>query len=207
MFGWFYGRQRKIEYEVAHKISISRLNILLSDPGVQRVPGLCFFYMNIEDGLTPILGHYVMHTRSLHKITVFVTLCYLLVTKVSPHERIAVKKLGLKGIYRCVIHYGYADNLKLEGDSFVSQVTASIRAHMLDSSENEQEIFDLEKVTPGEVVHIYGKSRFCPGKKCRWFDRMMLGFYQVLHTNCRSALPAMGVPLAQRIEVGMLYEA
>jgi KUP system potassium uptake protein len=28
-----------------------------------------------------------------------------------------------------------------------------------------------------------------------------------LHSNCRSALPALGVPLPQRIEVGMLYEA
>lgn len=57
------------------------------------------------------------------------------------------------------------------------------------------------------MVHVRGKTRFYIGKNCRWFDRFMLGFYEVLHSNCRSALPAMGVPLPQCIEVGMLYEA
>lgn len=44
MFGWFYGRQRKIEYELANKIDLNRLGILLSDPCVQRVPGLSFLH-------------------------------------------------------------------------------------------------------------------------------------------------------------------
>ena len=59
MFGWFYGRQRKIEYELTHKISLDKLEQLLFDPSVQRVPGLCFFYTNIQDGLTLVLGHYI----------------------------------------------------------------------------------------------------------------------------------------------------
>ncbi|KAA8529906.1 hypothetical protein F0562_034490 [Nyssa sinensis] len=53
MFGWFYGRQRKIEYELTHKIDLDRLRMLLSDPTVQRVPGICFFYTNIQDGPNP----------------------------------------------------------------------------------------------------------------------------------------------------------
>ncbi|KAH7570796.1 hypothetical protein JRO89_XS05G0191800 [Xanthoceras sorbifolium] len=215
MFGWFYGRHRKIEYELTHKIDLGRLRILLSDPGVQRVPGVCFFYTNIQDGLTPILGHYIKNMRSLHKVTIFTTLRYLLVPKVSPKERIVVKKMGLKGVYGCVIQYGYADSLNLEGDDFVNQVTDCLREHIqiysgsLPSNpvEIQEEISYLQEAKWAGVVHIRGKTRFYIGKNCSWFDRIMLAFYEVLHSNCRSALPAVGVPLPQRIEVGMLYEA
>ncbi|XP_044493809.1 probable potassium transporter 17 isoform X2 [Mangifera indica] len=115
MFGWFYGRQRKIEYELTHRINLERLGIMLSDPGLQRVPGLCFFYTKIQDGLTPILGHYIKNIRSLHNVTIFTTLRYLLVPKVAPGQRIVVNRLGLKGVYGCVIQYGYADFLNFRG--------------------------------------------------------------------------------------------
>lgn len=216
MFGWFNGRQKKIEYELTHKIDLERLGTLLSDPGVQRVPGLCFFYTNIhQDGLTPILGHYIKNMRSLHKVTIFTTLKYLLVPKVAPEERIIVRKLGLNGVYGCVIQYGYADTLNLEGNDFVNQVTDCLREHIEKSLDRlssnpvgiQEEISALEETKLSDVIHVRGKTRFYIGKNCKRFDRIMLAFYEVLHSNCRSALPALSVPLSQRIEVGMLYEA
>ncbi|XP_065856443.1 probable potassium transporter 17 [Euphorbia lathyris] len=215
MFGWFYGRQRKMEYELTHKIDLERLEMLLSNPGVQRVPGLCFFYTKIQDGLTPILGHYIKNMKSLHKVTIFTTLRYLLVPKVAPNERIVVRKLGLKRVYGCVIQYGYADSLNLEGDDFVGQVIDSLRMHIekggdclrSDPEEIQEEISAFEEAKVAGIVHVRGKTRFYIGKNCSWFDRIMLAFYEVLHSNCRPALPAFGVPPPQRIEVGMFYEA
>lgn len=211
MFGWFYGRQRKIEYELTHKINLDRLGILLSNTGIQRVPGLCFFYTNIQDGLTPILGHYIKNMKSLHKITIFTTLRYLLVPKVAPNERIVVKKLGLKGVYGCLIQYGYADSLNIDGDDSATQVIDSLRAYLQNNSNclqgEEEGVSELEEARMAGVVHIRGKTRFYIGTNCGWFDRIMLAFYEVMHSNCRSALPALGVPSPQRIEVGMLYEA
>ncbi|KAL1328428.1 hypothetical protein HN51_038284 [Arachis hypogaea] len=214
MFGWFYGRQRKIEYEITQKISFHRLEELLADPSVQRVPGICFFYTNIQDGLTPILGHYIKNMKSLHKVTIFTTLRYLLVPKVDPHERIVIKKSNLEGVYGCVIQYGYADALHFE-DDFVSQVIGSLILHIKncsgnaepDSQEIEQEVSSLEEARCAGVVHVRGKTRFYIGLNCGWFDKIMLGFYEFMHSNCRSGLPALRVPLQQRIEVGMLYEA
>ncbi|KAK6931715.1 Potassium transporter [Dillenia turbinata] len=214
MFGWFYGRQRKVEYELTHKINLERLKVLLADPAVQRVPGLCFFYTNIQDGLAPILGHYIKNMKSLHKITIFTTLQYLLVPKVASHERIVVHKMDLKGAYECVIQYGYADSFNLEGDDFVRQVTDCLKAHILSKSgcismvpsEVEKEVSDLEEAKLVGVVHVRGKTKFYIGKNSSWFDRSMLAFYEVLHNNCRSALPALGIPLLHCIEVGMLYE-
>ncbi|KHG04464.1 putative potassium transporter 17 [Gossypium arboreum] len=214
MFGWYYGRQRKIQYELTHKIDLGRLGMLLSDPSVQRVPGLCFFYTKIQNGLTPILGHYTKNMRSLHKVTIFTTLRYLLVPKVSPHERIVVKELGLRGVYACVIQYGYADSLNLEGDNFVSQVLDSLQEHIENCSSLpsdhmpvQEEISELSEAKTAGVIHVRGKARFHIGKSTSFFDRFMLAFYEVLHKNCRPALPVLGVPLPQCLEVGMFYEA
>ncbi|KAE8055923.1 hypothetical protein FH972_012732 [Carpinus fangiana] len=206
---------RKMEYELTHKITLDRLGMLLSDPSVRRVPGLCFFYTNIQDGLTPVLGHYIKNMKSLHKVTILTTLRYSLGPKVAPHERIVIKKLGLEGVYGCVVHYGYADSLNLDGDDFVGQVTSSLRVHIQNCSDGlpsspveiQEEISDLEQAKQAGVAHVRGKTRFYIGKSCSWFDRIMLAFYELMHNNCRSALPALGVPLQQRIDVGMLYEA
>lgn len=215
MFGWYYGRQRKLDYEMSHRITLDRLSGLLVNPEIQRVSGLCFFYSNILDGLTPVLGHYIKNMRSLHEVTVFTNLRYLLVAKVPPNDRIVVKRLGLRGVYGCLIQYGYADSFNLEGNDFVSQVTYSLQEHIRNSSDGvsslsgsiEQELLELEKAKRAGVVHVRGKTRFHINKSSGWFDKIMLMFYEVLHNNCRSALPALGIPLAQRMEVGMLYEA
>ncbi|XP_058108447.1 probable potassium transporter 17 [Magnolia sinica] len=130
MFGWYHGRLRKLDYEMTHKITLDNLSGLLSDPNIQRVAGICFFYSNIQDGLTPVFGHYIKNVRSLHKVTIFTTLQYLLVAKVAPNERIIVKRLGLSGMYCCVIQYGYADSLSIGGDDLVSQVTDALRVHI-----------------------------------------------------------------------------
>ncbi|XP_047155907.1 probable potassium transporter 17 isoform X2 [Vigna umbellata] len=216
MFGWFYGRQKKTDYELTHKITFERLEELLADRSVNRVPGLCFFYTNIQDGLTPILGHYIKNMKSLHKVTVFTTLRYLLVPKVAPQDRIVIKKSNLKGVYCCMIQYGYADALNLEGDHFVDQVISSLAKHiqkhqspenLSDSEETEEEASNLEEARVAGVVHVRGKTRFYIGQNCSWFDKFVLSFYEVMHNNCRSGLPALGIPPQQRIEVGMLYEA
>ncbi|CAI8617672.1 unnamed protein product [Vicia faba] len=214
MFGWFYGRQRKIDYELTHKITFERLEDLLADCSVQRVPGLCFFYSNIQDGLTPILGHYIKNMKSLHKVAVFTTLRYLLVPKVAPDERIVIKKSNLEGVYCCVIQYGYADALNTEGFDFVDQVINNLKIHIQNSpgnlssdSQKIEEVSSIEEARLAGVVHVRGKTRFYIGLNCGWFDKVMLAFYEVMHSNCRSGLPALGVSLQQRMEVGMLYEA
>ncbi|KAE8690942.1 putative potassium transporter 17 [Hibiscus syriacus] len=83
-----------------------------------------------------------------------------------------------------------ADSLNLEGDDF-----------------GQDEISELGEAKAAGVIHVRGKARFYVGKKTGLFDRLMPAFYEVLHNNCSSALPSLGVPLPQRLEVGMFYEA
>lgn len=203
MFGWYYGRQRKMEYEMANKVTVERLGELLARPEVQRVPGLCFFYSNIQDGFTPILGHYIKNMSSLHTATVFVTLRYLLVAKVDERERIHVRRLGPNGVYGCIVQYGYADSLG--GRDLTAQITSCLRRHIATEA-GAEEVAQLDAARNAGVVHVRGKMRFYVGDDAGLFDKVMLGFYEFLHGICRSALPALGTPLQQRVEIGMLYK-
>ncbi|TVU09760.1 hypothetical protein EJB05_43255, partial [Eragrostis curvula] len=213
MFVWYYGRQRKFEYEMANKVTVERLSELLASPEVQRVPGLCFFYSNIQDGLTPVVGHYIKNMSSLHTVTVFVTLRHLLVAKVARRDRIQIKRLGPKGVYGCIIQYGYADNLGLEGggDDLAAQVTSCLRQHietvtdLRSAVSTEAELAQVEMARSAGEVHVRGKMRLYVGKDAGWFDRVMLGSYEFLHGICRSGLPALGTPLQRRVEIGMFY--
>ncbi|WVZ65151.1 hypothetical protein U9M48_014561 [Paspalum notatum var. saurae] len=205
MFGWYYGRQRKMEYEMANRVTVERLGELLARPEVQRVPGLCFFYSNIQDGFTPILGHYIKNMGALHAATVFVTLRCLLVAKVDERERILVARLGPSGVYGCTVQYGYADSLG--SDDLTAQITSCLRRHIeATAAPGADEAARLDAARNAGVVHVRGKMRFYVGDDAGLFDKVMLGFYEFLHGICRSALPALGTPLQQRVEIGMLYK-
>ncbi|CAM0908100.1 unnamed protein product [Alopecurus aequalis] len=202
MFGWYYGRQRKVEYEMANKVTLDRLGELLAGPDVHRVPGLCFFYSNMQDWLTPVLGHYIKNMHSLPKVTVFLTLRYLLIAKVDAKDRVTIRRFGPNGVYGCTIQYGYADPLDFEEDNLAGQVVSSLREHV-----TAEEAAQLEEARAAGTVHVRGKMRFHIGKDTGLFDRVLLGFYEFLHGTCRSALPALGIPLQQHVEIGMFYKA
>lgn len=216
MFSWYYGRQRKAEYEMANKVTLERLSELLAAPDVRRAPGLCLFYSNMQEWrwLTPVLAHYIKNMRSLHGVTIFVTLRYQLVAKVDAESRMAVRRFGPRGVYGCTIQYGYAGPLyEEEEEDLAGQVVRAVRQHIereaaaSSTAEVEEEAAELEEARAAGVVHVMGKTRFHVGRNTGLFDRVLLGFYEFLHTTCRSALPALGIPLQQRVEIGMLYKA
>ncbi|GJM98656.1 hypothetical protein PR202_ga15685 [Eleusine coracana subsp. coracana] len=182
MFVWYYGRQRKTEYEMANKVTVERLGELLASPEVQRVPGLCFFYSNIQDGLTPVVGHYI---------------------KNNPDQ-----EAGTQRGVQLHIQYGYADSLVgLEGggdDDLAAQVTNCLRQHIQTAPSTEAELAQVDAARAAGKVHVRGKMRLYVGKDAGWFDRVMLGSYEFLHGSCRSGLPALGTPLPRRVEIGML---
>jgi KUP system potassium uptake protein len=116
-------------------------------------------------------------------------------------------------VYQCTIQYGYADNLSLKGgDDLVAQVTRCLKRHIETSTDGqspastEEEVANLEAAWSAGVVHVRGKMRFYVGDDVGCFDKVMLRFYEFLHGICRSALPALGMPLQQRVEIGMLYK-
>jgi len=230
MFSWNHGRQKKIEYEVTNNIDSGSLGSLLSDKGIERVPGLCFFYNHILQGVPPIVGHYIKNVGSLHEVIVLITFKYVPVKTILPDERFLVKGLGYKGVYRCIARYGYSDSFSIEGEEFVDQVIDSLDMYIkfsageqIDKSIDlsnlpsedfisscpsvQENISDLANAKKAGVVHVLGKARFRIGKSIGWFDRILLGsIYQILHTNCRSSMAVLKLPPASYLEIGMIYE-
>jgi len=206
---------------------LESLDSLLSDKGIQRVPGLCFFSSHILHGVPPIVGHYVKNVGSLHKVVVIITLRYVPVKTILPEKRFLVDGLGYKGVYRCIAQYGYNDTFS---DEFTDQVINCVELY-IKSSVGEQVpksinlsnlaledsipsfpsvqemISELENAKRAGVVHVMGKARFQIGKGMGWFDRILLGkIYKTLHRNCRSSMAVLKVPPGSYVEIGMIYE-
>jgi KUP system potassium uptake protein len=174
-------------------VTVEGLGELLASPKVQRVLGLCFFYSNIQDGLTPVVGHYIKNMSSLHTVTVFVTLRYLLVAKIAQRDRIQITRLGHNGVYGCTIQYGYADNLGLDNDSddLAAQVTNNLRWHIQTTTGRYS--------TEAELAAVEAATGSCSGPTTG-------SCYMLLHGICRFGLPALGTPLQRRVEIGILYK-
>ncbi|KAK1669485.1 hypothetical protein QYE76_057644 [Lolium multiflorum] len=101
----------------------------MSSPGSARVPGVCFFFTDLMNGVPPIVCHYAEHTGSLRELLVFVTVRMLPVTSVLPEERflMAVVDEVPTGVYRCVAQYGYMDKQDMEGDEFLESIVTALK--------------------------------------------------------------------------------
>jgi KUP system potassium uptake protein len=53
-------------------------------PRSARVPGVCFFFVDLMNGVPPIVRHYAEHTGCLCELLVFITIRTLPVTSVLP---------------------------------------------------------------------------------------------------------------------------
>ncbi|KAM0870940.1 hypothetical protein ACQ4PT_039706 [Festuca glaucescens] len=124
---WTYGRKKKSEYEAGHMITTDELAGIVARSA--RVPGVCFFFTDLMNGVPPIVRHYAEHTGSLRELLVFVTVRTLPVTSVLPEERFLVAAMDEvpAGVYRCVAQYGYMDTQDMEGDEFLESIVAALK--------------------------------------------------------------------------------
>jgi KUP system potassium uptake protein len=232
---WSYGRQKKCKYEMNHMISLNNLGALLSSAGMQRVPGICFFYTDLVDGVPPIISHYVKNVRTLHQVLIFTTFRFIPVKTVSPEERFLVGQMGFKGVYRCVARYGYLDVIDCEGDKFKNQAIQSLQSYLqsedhmelstvqisngtssdlqYQSMENPVDMYDpedlveLQSATGHDAVHVVGKITVRTSSSTCWLGRIAINkIYAVLRLICRSAIKELQIPPANYLEVGMLYD-
>ena len=101
MLSWIYGRMKKYEYEVSRKVSKDELQKLLCDENMLRVPGVCLFYSDLVDGISPLIRHYVRCTGTLHQVLVFITIRNVPVPTILAEKRFVVDRLAYKkGVYR-----------------------------------------------------------------------------------------------------------
>ncbi|KAI8009221.1 Potassium transporter 26 [Camellia lanceoleosa] len=203
MLSWTYGRSQKSIYEAQQKMSLRELDDTLSSASVQRPQGICFFCTDLVNGIPPIIRRYIHHANSVREIMVIVTVRTLPITTVLPEERLVVGKLGLDGVYRCLVQFGYKDLPSMEGDDYVSSVVAKL----CEQAETTGEIEKLGSAMKEGVVFVMGRTILKANKDRRWLLRFTINYlYRFLQKNCRSGVSTLKVPQEKTLQVGMFYE-
>ncbi|KAL7183663.1 hypothetical protein ACSBR2_025949 [Camellia fascicularis] len=203
MLSWTYGRSQKSIYEAQQKMSLRELDDTLSSTSVQRPLGICFFCTDLVNGIPPIIRRYIHHANSVREIMVIVTVRTLPITTVLPEERFVVGKLGLDGVYQCLVQFGYKDLPSMEGDDYVSSVVAKLR----EQAETTEEVEKLDSAMKEGVVFVMGRTILKANKNRRWLLRFTINYlYRFLQKNCRSGISTLKVPQEKTLQVGMFYE-
>jgi KUP system potassium uptake protein len=77
---------------------------------VARVPGTAVFLTRVADRASPMLLHYVRHTRVLHENVVLLTVDLSKQPRVPASQRIALVEIG-PGLYRLIITIGFMQRI------------------------------------------------------------------------------------------------
>lgn len=201
MLSWTYGRSKKKEYEADRKMSLPDLDQMLSRYSTYRAPGICFFFTDLGNGIPPIIHHYIQYTNSVREILVIVTVRTLPTKTVLVEERYNVGKMGVEGVYRCLIQFGYKDSQSMEGDDFVTLIITKLK----DQAESTNEIRKIDAAAEREPVFVLGRTILKANKG--WFARFTIEYlYRFLQKNSRAAISALQIPPDRTLQVGMLYE-
>ncbi|XP_027108625.1 potassium transporter 26-like [Coffea arabica] len=202
MLSWTYGRSKKSMYEGGGKMSIGELNQKLSSTCIFRTPGICFFFTDLVDGIPPIIRHYIQHTNSVREIMVVVTIRTLPIKTVLPEERFVVGRLGVEGVYRCLVQLGYKDSLNMEGGDYAREIVAKLRGNADTTAEQRK----LHSASENETVFVMGRTILAANENDGWLARFTIEYlYRFLQKNCRSSVSALHLPPEKTMQVGMLY--
>ncbi|PON57145.1 Potassium transporter [Parasponia andersonii] len=128
MLVWNNVYRRKYNYEFDHKISPAKVNDIVNNMTLLRMPGIALFYSDLVHGIPPIFKHYVGNVPALHSVLVFVSSKSLPISKVPLEERFLFRRVEPKelNVFRCVARYGYRDSHK-ESEPFEKMLVEKLK--------------------------------------------------------------------------------
>lgn len=130
LFSWAHGRQKKRDLDKQNNLeNVDSLDAWISHANVKRVPGLCFFYTQNttnmgERGVPPVVRHYAQTVGSLHRVMVVMEARKAGVAMVSKRDKYEFKG-GERGVYECIVNYGYMEGRE-EWESFKESVVQGL---------------------------------------------------------------------------------
>ncbi|XP_062105058.1 potassium transporter 5-like [Humulus lupulus] len=233
MFVWHDVFRRKYNYEFENKISPQKINDIVNDIKLTRMPGIALFYSELVQGIPPIFKHYVQNVPALHSVLVFVSSKSLPMSKVPPEDRFLFCRVEPKelNMFRCVARYGYRDSHK-ESEPFEKILLGKLKEFIMkksaeelnngDGDENiveqgvvitkemlENEIETLEKVFNHHgVVHLMGETKVFAGVGTNVCKRFLINYaYDFLEKNLsQNSNQGFSIPHKRKVKVGMTYE-
>ncbi|KAG8379495.1 hypothetical protein BUALT_Bualt07G0094400 [Buddleja alternifolia] len=127
MAAWHYGTLKKYEFDIENKVSIEWLTDYSPGLGVSRVPGIGFIYSDVEMGIPAFFSHFITNLPAFHQVLIFVSFKSQPVPYIPDNRRYLIGRVGPREykIYRCILRYGYRDNVR-DTDDFEDQIISSI---------------------------------------------------------------------------------
>ncbi|KAH9713621.1 Potassium transporter 5 [Citrus sinensis] len=118
MATWHYVHRQRYVYELNNKVSSAHVRDLVSNPNVNRIPGIGLLYSELVQGIPPIFPHFISNIPSVHSVTVFVSIKLIPISKVALEERFLFRQVEPRDhrMFRCVARYGYKDKIEEPGE-------------------------------------------------------------------------------------------
>ncbi|XP_008802129.2 potassium transporter 5-like [Phoenix dactylifera] len=236
MLVWNYVYRKRYMYELSHKVPSEKVEEIVLNSGVRRIPGIAFFYSELVQGVPPIFEHYVANVPALHSVLVFVSIKSLPISRVPAEERFLFRRMGSHDCYvfRCVARYGYKD-ARSEQEPFDATLVQRLKEFMEESwkarilgngsDEGAARVVDggekreTEEVLLGRelelverewrhgVVHLLGENEVVAAKGAGLWKRFVIDYaYGILKRNIRQQNEVFTIPRGQLLKVGMTIE-
>ncbi|KAL8488085.1 hypothetical protein ACS0TY_023931 [Phlomoides rotata] len=127
MAAWHYGTLKKYKFDVENKVTIDWLTEYSPGLGVSRVAGIGFIYSDVDMGIPAFFSHFITNLPAFHQVLIFVSFKSSPVPFIPANRRYLIGRVGPKEyrIYRCIVRYGYCDNVR-DTDDFEDQIVSSI---------------------------------------------------------------------------------
>ncbi|XP_058732389.1 potassium transporter 25-like [Vicia villosa] len=155
MLSWHYGTVKKYEFDLQNKVSTEWLIDVSPGLGISRVAGIGFIYTDIVTGIPAFFSHFITNLPAFHQVLIMVSFKSMPVPHVPESERYLIGRIGPRDykIYRCIVRYGYCDNIRDTND-FEEKIIRAIGEFI-----SIEHVTDIESmVSPDERMIIVGNS-------------------------------------------------
>lgn len=138
MLSWHYGVAKKYQFDMENKVSIDWLTSFGPSLGISRVPGIGFVCTDITKGIPAFFSHFVTNLPAFHQVLVFVSFKSMPIPQVPSNMQLLIGRMGPKNyrIYRCVVRYGYRDNINGDVNDFEDQIIHGIGEFISQDDDN-----------------------------------------------------------------------
>lgn len=125
---WHYVETQRYIYELNNKVSSVYMREFVTNPKVNRVPGMGLLYSDLVQGIPPIFPHFLANIPSIHSVLVFVSIKSVPINIVSLDERFLFRQVEPREyrMFRCVVRYGYKDKIE-EPKEFERQLVENLK--------------------------------------------------------------------------------
>ncbi|HET6725081.1 MAG TPA: KUP/HAK/KT family potassium transporter [Gammaproteobacteria bacterium] len=190
MLTWRRGSQR-LHAELANDtMPMDEFVRKIDEQAPARVPGTAVFVTGHIEECPPVLRHYLLRAKTLHRQVILLTVLVEGVPKIDKQDRVEIDACGDRGIWRLILHYGFMQHANIPSELKALDVPG------LD--------IDLDDTTyyigrQNLLPPMRGQQGFSWRRMMRWRDRL----YALMKRNSVDESVFFYIPSDSVIEIGL----